>query len=61
LDVERVEDVNGKYMKLKNENIEINLPEEIQNKINRILDEICDLSDDDINRRVIESPYYEKL
>ncbi len=61
LDVEKVEDENGKYMKLKNENIEINLPEEIKSKINKILDEICELSDDDINRKVIESPYYEKL
>lgn len=61
LDVEKVEDENGKYLKLKNENIDIDLPEEIKSKINKILDEICELSDDEINRKVIDSPYYEKL
>ncbi len=61
LNVEKVEGENGKYMKLKDENMEIDLPGEIKSKINKILDEICDLSDDDINRKVIESPYYEKL
>jgi len=61
LNVEKVEGEHGKYMKLKNENIEIDLPEEIKSKIDKILDEICDLSDDEINRKVVESAYYEKL
>ncbi len=61
LDVEKVEDENGKYLKLKNEKMEIDLPEEIKSKINKILDEICNLSDDEMNRLVIESPYYKEL
>ena len=61
LDVEKVQSEKGNYIKLRDEDIEVNLPEEVKGKINEILDEICDLSDDEINRRIVESPYYEIL
>ena len=61
LGVEKVQTEHGKYLKLKNENIEINLPEDIKEKINKILDKVCDLRDDEINRMVIESEYYSNL
>jgi len=61
LDVEKVQSDEGNYIKLKNEDIEVNLPGEVRAKINEILDRICDLSDDEINRLVIENEYYDAL
>ncbi len=60
LPVEKVKSEEGSYLVLK-ENVSVNLPDEVKEKINRILDEICNLSDDEINKRVVESPYYDKL
>ena len=52
----------GNYIKLKDESsVSVELPEEVKKKIDEILDRICDLTDDEINRMVVESPYYDKL
>ena len=61
LDVEKVQSEKGNYVKLRNEDIEVNLPEDVKRRIDDILDEVCDLSDDELNRMIVESPYYEKL
>ena len=60
LPVEKVQTEEGKYLVLR-EDVEYNLPDDVRKKIDEILDRICDLSDDEINRQVVESPYYSKL
>ncbi len=61
LNVEKIESERGNYLKLKHQNEEIVLPDEVKKKINEILDRVCDLPDSEINRMIIESPHYDKL
>ncbi len=60
LPVEKVKSESGSYLILTKD-VPFNLPDEIREKINKILDEICNLSDDEINKLVVQSPYYDKL
>lgn len=61
LPVEKVKEEGRSYLRITEENVKVNLPEEVRKKINKILDEICDLSDYEINIKVISSPYYRDL
>ena len=62
LPVEKVEEEGYKYLKLKDDaNFKIELPKEIEKKINELLDEICELSDEELNKRIIQSKYYQML
>ncbi len=60
LPVEKVKSESGSYLILT-EDVPFNLPDEVREKIDAILDKICDLSDDEINKLVVQSPYYDKL
>jgi hypothetical protein len=60
LPVEKVKAKPYGYMVLK-EDLPVNLPEDVLKTLNKLLDEICDLSDTELNMRVLKSPYYEKL
>ncbi len=59
--VEKVHDENGNYLKLKDVNVEAKLPAEVVERINRILDYFCDLSDEEMHRRVMSSSEYNQL
>jgi hypothetical protein len=61
LGVEKVHDENGSYLVLRDENVEISLPQEIVERINAILDEFCELTDGEMHRMVMDSPEYSKL
>ena len=62
LPVEKVEGEGYKYLKLKGDaKIEPQLPEEVRNKIDGILDEVCELSDAEINSMILKSKYYAQL
>ncbi len=58
--VEKVQSENGNYVKLKGD-VEIHLPDEIKARIERILDEVCNMSEDELNKKVLTSPYYSQL
>ncbi len=60
LPVEKVKAKPYGYIVLK-EDLPVNLPEDVLKTLNKLLDEICDLSDSELNLRVLKSPYYEKL
>jgi len=60
LPVEKVKAQPYGYLVLKEE-VPINLPKEIVDTINNILDEVCDLSDTELNMKVLNSPYYKDL
>ncbi len=62
LPVEKVQEEGYKYLKLKDDaNVEINLPEDVRKDIEEILDEVCELSDAELNSKVLNSEYYSRL
>ena len=61
LPVEKVKENGKSYLKLTDENVEANIPDEVKEKIDKILDEVCDLSDYEMNIKVIKSLYYKDL
>lgn len=60
LPVEKVKAQPYGYLILK-EDVPVNLPEDVKEKIEKVLDEVCNLNDSELNAKVINSPYYEKL
>ncbi len=60
LPVEKVKAQPYGYLVLK-EDVKINLPEEVIERINSILDDVCELSDAELNMKVLNSPYLDKL
>jgi len=60
LPVEKVKAEPYGYLVLK-EDLPINLPKDVVDTLNLILDEICDLNDSQLNMKVLNSPLYEKL
>ena len=60
LPVEKVKAKPYGYMVLK-EDIPVNLPKDVENTLNKLLDEICELSDSELNLRVLKSPLYKEL
>jgi len=60
LPVEKVQAQPYGYLVLK-EDVEVNLPENVLSILNEILDEVCQLSDGELNKKVMENPFYEKL
>ncbi|AGB04143.1 hypothetical protein AciM339_0246 [Aciduliprofundum sp. MAR08-339] len=60
LPVEKVKAQPYGYLVLK-EDVPLNLPDDVREKIEKVLDEVCDLSDSELNAKVLTSPYYEKL
>jgi hypothetical protein len=60
LPVEKIKAKPYGYIVLK-EDLPVNLPEDVLKTLNNLLDEICDLSDTELNLKVLKSPYYEKL
>jgi len=60
LPVEKVKAQPYGYLVLK-EDVEINLQEEVIERINSILDDVCELSDAELNMKVLNSPYLDKL
>ncbi len=60
LPVEKIEAKPYGYLVLK-EDIPVNLPDDVENTLNNLLDEICDLNDTELNLRVLKSPLYKDL
>ena len=60
LPVEKVKAKPYGYIVLK-EDVPVNLPKEVEDTLNNLLDEICDLSDTELNLRVLKSPLYKEL
>ena len=60
LPVEKVKAEPYGYLVLK-EDLPVNVPEEVMDALNELLDEICDLSDAELNMRVLNSPLLDKL
>ena len=60
LPVEKVKAQPYGYLILK-EDVPVNLPEDVLSTLNSILDEICELSDSELNMKVLNSPFYDKL
>ena len=60
LPVEKVKAQPYGYLVLK-EDVEISLPEEVRDELNRVLDEVCELTDEELNLKVLNSKLYEKL
>ncbi len=60
LPVEKVQAKPYGYLILK-EDIPVNLPKDVEDILNKLLDEICNLSDTELNLRVIKSPLYKEL
>ncbi len=60
LPVEKVKAQPYGYLVLK-EDVPTNLSDEVVEKINKILDEVCELSDAELNMKVLNSPYFDKL
>ncbi len=61
LPVEKVKEEGRGYLRITEKDVKINLPEEVKEKIEKILDEVCELSDYEINVKVIKSPHYKDL
>ncbi len=62
LPVEKVQGEGYKYLKLRDDaKVEGKLPEEVRKKIDEILDEVCELSDAELNTKILNSKYYELL
>ncbi len=62
LPVEKVQGEGYKVLVIKDEaRVEINLPEDVRKNIEDLLDEVCNLSDEELNSRVLQSPYYRML
>jgi len=60
LPVEKVKAKPYGYIVLK-EDIPVNLPKDVEDTLNNLLDEICDLNDSELNLRVLKSPLYKEL
>jgi len=60
LPVEKVKAEPYGYLVLK-EDLPVNVPEEVMDALNELLDEICDLSDAELNMRVLNSPLLDEL
>jgi len=60
LPVEKVKAEPYGYLVLK-EDLPVNVPEEVMDALNELLDEICDLSDAELNMRVLNSPLLDKI
>ena len=60
LPVEKVKAKPYGYIVLK-EDIPVNLPKDVEDTLNKLLDEICDLSDSELNLRVLKSSLYKEL
>lgn len=60
LPVEKVKAKPYGYVVLK-EDIPVNLPKDVEDALNNLLDEICNLNDSELNLRVIKSPLYKEL
>ncbi len=60
LPVEKVKAKPYGYIVLK-EDIPVNLPKDVEDTLNKLLDEICELSDSELNLRVLKSPLYKEL
>jgi len=60
LPVEKVKAKPYGYVVLK-EDVPVNLPKDVEDALNNLLDEICDLNDSELNLRVIKSPLYKEL
>ncbi len=62
LPVEKVQGERYKVLRIKDDaTVEIHLPEDVIKNIENLLNEVCDLSDEELNLRVLKSSYYERL
>jgi hypothetical protein len=60
LPVEKIKARPYGYLILK-EDVPVNLPEDVLSTLNSTLDEICELSDSELNIKVLNSPFYDEL
>jgi len=62
IDVEKVKPEGGGVGKLvlKTEE-DVDLPGELKNDVEEVLEKVCGLSDDELNRMVIDDPLYDRL
>ena len=60
LPVEKIKAQPYSYLVLKEE-VPIDLPEEVMDRINNILDQVCDMNDAELNMKVLNSPHYKEL
>jgi len=60
--LEKIEEDGYKYLKIRDDaKVKINMPYEVRRRIDKILDEVCDLSDSELNAKVLIAEYYSKL